>query len=191
MPQPASDLHRLVEEFRALPADDDRRRAIVAELGTDDTAVQAAPFLASVVADPHEYDLARVEAATILRLWPPSDPLTARTVARALLAALGDLDEDLVRQYAVHALGSYADDPAVHKTLAAAVLDSGTGDDGEDEGDDGEDVLVRYNALAALEEAGPSDARADVLRALAQDPELGRSAARVLTAWGRAPDDPA
>ncbi|MFF9654032.1 hypothetical protein [Streptomyces sp. NPDC014622] len=68
MPQPASDLHRLVEEFRALPADDDRRRAIVAELGTDDTAVQAAPFLASVVADPHEYDLARVEAATILRL---------------------------------------------------------------------------------------------------------------------------
>ncbi|MER6501508.1 hypothetical protein ABT218_19455 [Streptomyces sp. NPDC001455] len=191
MPQPASDLHRLVEEFRALPADDDRRRAIVAELGTDDTAVQAAPFLASVVADPHEYDLARVEAATILRLWPPSDPLTARTVARALLAALDDLDEDLVRQYAVHALGSYADDPAVHKTLAAAVLDSGTGDDGEDEGDDGEDVLVRYNALAALEEAGPSDARADVLRALAQDPELGRSAARVLTAWGRAPDDPA
>ncbi|MEU3219038.1 hypothetical protein [Streptomyces sp. NPDC006971] len=184
MPQPASDLHRLVEEFRALPADDDRRRAIVAELGTDDTAVQAAPFLASVVADPHEYDLARVEAATILRLWPPSDPVTARTVARALLAALDDLDEDLVRQYAVHALGSYADDPAVHKTLAAAVLDSGTGDDGED-------VLVRYNALAALEEAGPSDARADVLRALAQDPELGRSAARVLTAWGRAPDDPA
>ncbi|MFF3735420.1 hypothetical protein ACFYXM_35435 [Streptomyces sp. NPDC002476] len=189
MPQPASDLHLLVEGFRALPADDDRRRAIVAGLGTDDTAVQAAPFLASVVADPHEYDLARVEAATILRLWPPSDPVTARTVARSLLAALDDLDEDLVRQYAVHALGSYADDPAVHKTLAAAVLDSGTGDDGE--GDDGEDVLVRYNALAALEEAGPSDARADVLRALAQDPELGCSAARVLTAWGRALDDPA
>ncbi|MFF9654033.1 hypothetical protein [Streptomyces sp. NPDC014622] len=56
----------------------------------------------------------------------------------------------------------------MHKTLAAAVLDSGTGDDGED--DDGEDVLVRHNALAALEEAGPSDARADVLRALAEDP---------------------
>ncbi|MEU9760148.1 hypothetical protein [Streptomyces sp. NPDC047985] len=192
MPQPASDLPRVVEEFRALPVDDDRRRAIVAELGTDDTAVEAASFLASVVADPHEYDLARVEAATILRLWPPPDPVTARTVARALLAALDDLDEDLVRQYAVHALGSYADDPAVHETLAAAVLNNGQdGDSAGDDADSGEDVLVRYNALAALEEAGPSEARAGILRALARDPELGRSAVRVLTSWGRTPDGPA
>ncbi|MFF4095184.1 hypothetical protein ACFYYY_15325 [Streptomyces sp. NPDC001834] len=192
MPQPASDLPRVVEEFRALPVDDDRRRAIVAELGTDDTAVEAASFLASVVADPHEYDLARVEAATILRLWPPPDPVTARTVARALLAALDDPDEDLVRQYAVHALGSYADDPTVHETLAAAVLDNGQdGDSAGDDADSGEDVLVRYNALAALEEAGPSDARAGILRALARDPELGRSAVRVLTSWGRTPDGPA
>lgn len=183
MPQPASELHRLVEEFRALPADDDRRRAIVAELGTDETAVRAAPFLASVVADPHAYDLARVEAATILRLWPPSDPVTARTVSRALLAALDDVDEDLVRQYTAHALGPYADDPPVHKALAATVLNRP-----KDGGD--EDILVRHNALAALEEAGPSDARADVLRALARDPELGRAATRVLTSWGRTPDGP-
>ncbi|MFF9351429.1 hypothetical protein [Streptomyces sp. NPDC014734] len=173
MPQPPNDLHRLVEEFRALPADDDRRREIVAELGTDDTAVDAAPFLASVVGDPHAYDLARVEAATVLRLWPPSDPATARTVARALLTALGDRDEDLVRQYAAEALGPYADDPAVHQALAAVVR-------AEDE-----DVLVRHNALAAVESAGPDDARADILRALVHDPELGRAATRVLTAWGR------
>ena len=176
MPRPANELRCLVEEFRTLPADDDRRRAIVAELGTDATAVAAAPFLASVVADPHEYDLARVEAATVLRLWPPSDPAITRAAVRALLIALEDRDEDLVRQYAALALGSYADDPAVHAALAAAVLD-----DGPDE-----DTLVRYNALAALEEAGPSDSRTDVLRTLARDPELGRSAARVLTAWGRA-----
>lgn len=179
MPQPANELHRLVEEFRALPADDDRRRAIVAELGADATAVAAAPFLTSVVADPHEYDLARAEAAVVLRLWPPSAPAAARAAARALLTALDDLDEDLVRQYAAHALGSYADDPAAHAALTAAVLDD----------DEDADTLVRYNALAALEEAGPSDARADVLRALARDPEIGRAATRVLTDWGRANDD--
>ncbi|MFB7914820.1 hypothetical protein [Streptomyces sp. NPDC056061] len=190
MPQPPNDLHRLVAEFHALPADDDRRRAIVAELGTDDTADDAAPFLASVVADPHAYDLARVEAATILRLWPPSDPATARTAARALLTALDDRDEDLVRQYAAAALGPYADDPAVHDALASLVLNApkseGEYDEDEDKDED-EDPLVRHNALAAIESAGPDDARADILRALAPDPELGRAATRVLTAWGNTP----
>ncbi|MFI9629483.1 hypothetical protein [Streptomyces sp. NPDC052042] len=184
-PEHPVQLARLVEEFHALPADDDRRLEIIAALDpggiTTGTAVDAALFLASVVADPHAYELARVEAATILRLWPPSDPAAARSVVRALLSASNHPDEDLVRQYAVHALGSYADEPAVHEALAAAVLD----DDGD------EDTLVRHNALAALEEAGPSDARSDVLRALAPDPELGRAAARVLTAWDRTPDAPA
>ncbi|MFD9606709.1 HEAT repeat domain-containing protein [Streptomyces sp. NPDC059970] len=163
---------RLIEEFRALPATSDRKREIVAEL--DDTP-DALPFLIAVVADPREYDLARVEAATILRLWPPSDPATARTAARALLAALNDPEEDLVRQYAAEALGPYADDPAVHGALAASLKPD-------------EDPLVRHNALAAVEEAGPSDARTDVLRALTQDRDLGRAAARILTAWGQKPD---
>ncbi|MFJ1847319.1 hypothetical protein [Streptomyces sp. NPDC088146] len=47
---------------------------------------------------------------------------------------------------------------------------------------------VRHNALAAVEEAGPSGARTEVLRALARDPDLGTAAARILTAWGRKPD---
>lgn len=117
-PNRLDGLERLIEEFRALPATSDRKREIVAEL--DDTP-DALPFLIAVVADPREYDLARVEAATILRLWPPSDPATARTAARALLAALNDPEEDLVRQYAAEALGPYADDPAVHGALAASL----------------------------------------------------------------------
>ncbi|MFF8916760.1 hypothetical protein ACF08M_26405 [Streptomyces sp. NPDC015032] len=165
-------LDRLIEEFRALPADSDRRREIVAELDGDADAV---PFLVSVVADSREYDLARVEAATILRLWPPSDPFAARAAAQALLTALNDPEEDLVRQYAAAALGPYADEPPVHQALTAVVLED-------------EDPLVRHNALAAVEEAGPSDARTEVLRALTRDPELGTAAARTLTAWGRKPD---
>ncbi|WP_405686881.1 HEAT repeat domain-containing protein [Streptomyces sp. NBC_00057] len=172
-PAPSPDHpHHLIEEFRALPASSDRKREIVAEL--NDTP-DALPFLIAVVADPQEYDLARVEAATTPRLWPPSDPATARTAARALLAALNDPEEDLVRQYAAEALGPYADEPAVHEALAASL-------------EPDEDPLVRDNALAAVAEAGPSDARTDVLRALTQDRDLGRAAARILTAWGRKPD---
>ncbi|MFD4763921.1 HEAT repeat domain-containing protein [Streptomyces sp. NPDC058439] len=168
MNRTAEDLDRLIEEFRALPATSDRRREIVAEL---DGCADALPFLISVVADPQEYDLARVEAATLLRLWPPSDPATARTAGRALLIALHDPEEDLVRQYAAMALGPYANDPEVHEALAAALQPDAP--------------LVRDNALAAVKEAGPSDARTDVLRKLTQDPDLGRAATRILTAWGR------
>ncbi|MEV5204828.1 hypothetical protein [Streptomyces sp. NPDC053720] len=135
----ADHLARLVEEFRALPADSDRKREIIAEL--DDNAA-AGPFLVSVVADADEYDLARTEAATVLRLWPPTDPDLRHRAGRALLAALNDPEEDLVRQYAAMALGPYApDDPAVTEALIAA-------------GGDEEDPLVQACARAALEEAG-------------------------------------
>ncbi|MCX5111251.1 hypothetical protein OOK13_22420 [Streptomyces sp. NBC_00378] len=132
-------LSRLVEEYRALPADSDRKREIIAEL---DGNAAAQPFLVSVLADAGEYDLARVECATVLRLWPPADPDLRHRAGRALLAALNDPEEDLVRQYAAMALGPYAsDDPAVAEALIAA---------GESE----EDPLVRACARSALEEAG-------------------------------------
>lgn len=132
-------LTRVVEEFRALPADSDRKREIIAELDGD---AAAQPFLVSVVADPGEYDLARTEAATVLRLWPPTGPDLRHRAGRALLAALNDPEEDLVRQYAAMALGPYAsDDPAVTEALIAA-------------GGSEEDPLVRACARSALEEAG-------------------------------------
>ncbi|MCX5101448.1 hypothetical protein OG887_17870 [Streptomyces sp. NBC_00053] len=138
-PSAADRLARLVEEFRALPADSDRKREIIAEL--DDNAA-AQPFLVSVVADAGEYDLARTEAATVLRLWPPAAPGLRHRAGRALLAALNDPEEDLVRQYAAMALGPYAsDDPVVAEALIAA------------EGSEA-DPLVQACARSALEEAG-------------------------------------
>ncbi|MFF2011636.1 hypothetical protein ACFVWY_21510 [Streptomyces sp. NPDC058195] len=138
MARTADELARLLARFHALPADDDRRQAIVAELDGDPGAE---PFLITVVADPQEYDLARVEAATLLRLWPPADPAARHAAGRALLAALDDPEEDLVRQYAAMALGPYADDPAVHRALTTAA-------------DTDDDPLVRASARAALKEAG-------------------------------------
>ncbi|MEU1365893.1 HEAT repeat domain-containing protein [Streptomyces sp. NPDC005803] len=168
----------LIDEFRAEPAESDRRRELVA--GMSDILAErpdhpaAVAFLASVAADTEEYDLARVQATTALRLSPPTDEAHRQRAARALLAVMRGPDEDLVRQYAAMALGPYADDPEVHDAMAAAVLDD-------------EDQLVRDNALAALSHAGPSDDRAEVLHRLADDRALGREAARILTAWGREP----
>lgn len=168
----------LIDEFRTQPAESDRRRELVAGIAgiladrPDHPA--ALPFLASVASDTEEYDLARVEATTALRLSPPTDGAQRQRATRALLAVMRGPDDDLVRQYAAMALGPYADDPEVHDAMAAAVL-----------GD--EDQLVRDNALAALSHAGPSDGRAEVLYRLADDRTLSREAARILTAWGREP----
>lgn len=168
----------LIDEFHAQPAESDRRRELVAAIG--DILAQrpdhpaALPFLASVAADTEEYDVARVEATTALRLSPPTDDAHRKRAARALLAVMRGPDDDLCRQYAAMALGPYADAPEVHEAMAAAVL-----------GD--EDPLVRDNALAALRHAGPSENRAEVLHRLAGDRSLGLEATRILTAWGREP----
>ncbi|WP_228925207.1 hypothetical protein [Streptomyces sp. DH7] len=128
---------RLIAEFRALPADSDRKREIITEL---DANAQALPFLVSVVADPGEYDLARVESATVLRLWPPADPVLRHEAGRALLSALRDPEEDLVRQYAAMSLAPYTADPVV-----ATVLNTTARAD--------EDPLVRDSARFSIEEA--------------------------------------
>ncbi|WP_405713832.1 hypothetical protein [Streptomyces sp. NBC_00046] len=151
-PEPAPDdaaratradrLARLVEEFHALPATSDRRREIVARLDDDCGNADVVAFLTTVVADPQEYDLARTEAATLLRLWPPADLDLRHRAGRALLAALNDPEEDLVRQYAAMALGPYASgDPAVTEALIAA-------------GGSEEDPIVQACARSALKEAG-------------------------------------
>ncbi|MFB7556734.1 HEAT repeat domain-containing protein [Streptomyces brevispora] len=168
----------LIDQFRAQPPESDKRRELVAGvsgiLADRPDHPAALPFLASVTEDTEEYELARIEAATALRMWPPTDDAHRQRAARALLAVMRGPDEDLVRQYVAMALGPYADDPEIHDAMAAAVLFD-------------EDQLVRDNALAALSHAGPSDGRAEVLHRLADDRTLGREAARILTAWGLGP----
>ncbi|MEI7029525.1 hypothetical protein [Streptomyces pratensis] len=133
----AEAAERLIAEYRALPPDSDRKREIITEL---DANAQALPFLVSVVADPREYDLARVEGATVLRLWPPADPALRHRAGRALLTALRDPAEDLVRQYAAMSLAPYTADPAVTAALDAIARAD-------------EDPLVRDSARFSIEEA--------------------------------------
>ncbi|MFD3742594.1 hypothetical protein, partial [Streptomyces sp. NPDC058629] len=94
----------------------------------------------SVVADAQEYDLARVESATVLRVWPPDDPDLRRRAGRALLTALREPEEDLVRQYAAMSLAPYTSDP-----LVAMALDSTARAD--------QDPLVRDSARFSIKES--------------------------------------
>ncbi|MER7081221.1 HEAT repeat domain-containing protein [Saccharopolyspora kobensis] len=157
---------RLIERYRALEPEDDEKAAIVAELDGE----SAHGFLASVLADPDEHELARVECATALRLYPPVDEEARREAGEAVVAALSDHDEDLVRQHAAMALGPYADHPVVHRVMAAAMRSD-------------DDVNVRHNAAAACAEAGPSEERTRLVSELLADDELGSWAARTLERW--------
>jgi HEAT repeat protein len=166
---------RLIELFRSTSSATDidgsgKVRAVVA-LEDHLPDPRALTFLVAMVADPFEYDLARIEGMQILRLHAP-DAAPARRQAGLAIAAALTSDDELVRQYAAMSLGPYADDDQVFRALAAAALND-------------EDIDVRYNALAAVEEAGPTARNADLLRRLAADPELGTAAARTLEHWIR------
>lgn len=70
----------------------------------------------------------------------PADPALRHEAGRALLSALRDPEEDLVRQYAAMSLAPYTDDPVV-----AAALDATARAD--------EDPLVQSGARFAIKEA--------------------------------------
>jgi len=157
---------RLLGRF-GTPGTDQIRLILDAESHLPDPRVHA--FLTALAADPAGYDLARIECMKILRLSPPAGRTAWRAAGRAVAAALTE-DDELVRQFAAMSLGPYAQDEVVFAALASAALHD-------------EDLDVRYNALDALEEAGPSDRTAGLLRRLTDDPEVGNAAARVLDAW--------
>jgi hypothetical protein len=125
----------------------------------------------AVIADPAAYDIARIECIKILHLWPPDSAAGRHEVGRTVAAVLRDDDDDyLVRQYAAMSLGPYAEDAVVLDALAHAVHHD-------------DDIDIRYNALASIEEAGRNDRGIELLRQLADDPELGTAVTRKLGEW--------
>lgn len=164
-------MDQLIARFRSTP-DDDVKFETVRELEDHLADPRAVAFLTEVVADPGEYDLARIEGMKILALWPPAPPALRAAAGRAIAAALRE-DDELIRQYAAMSLGPYVDDPGVFAALSTALLH----DDDSD---------VRHNALSSFEEAGPSGRTVELLRRLDTGSLLGRSAARTVAEWARA-----
>ena len=163
----------LVAQFEATPDGEDDGHAkveVVLELEDHLTDPRALDLFATVIADPAEYDLARIECIKILRLEPPAGGDDRRQIGLTIAAVLDPDDDYLVRQYAAMALGPYAQEPAVFDAISTAV----TGDD---------DVDVRHNALESVIEAGPGDRTRALLQQLTDDPELGKAATRILQEW--------
>ncbi|GAA3432693.1 hypothetical protein GCM10018954_022960 [Kutzneria kofuensis] len=163
----------LVASFESTPDGDDDGDAkvgIILELEDHLSDPRALTLFASVIADPAEHDLVRIECLKILRLQPPAAADDRRRIGRIIADTLQPTEDYLVRQYAAGALGPYAQEPGVFDVMSSAV----TGDD---------DIDVRHNALASVIEAGPDNRTIALLHQLTNDPELAAAATRTLRTW--------
>jgi hypothetical protein len=165
----------LIGQFRSMPFDNDddgsRRVEVILELADDRGDSRVLDLFLAVVADPAEYDLARIECLKILDLWPPAAPDDRQRAGRTIATLLWPDEDYLVRQYAAMSLGPYARDDVVFDALAEVLLHD-------------DDIDVRHNALSSVTAAGADDRRTALLRQLSTDPEMGRFAVAKLRDWG-------
>jgi hypothetical protein len=125
-------------------------------------------LLRSVIADTNEYDLARVQALSILEIaGVPEEELPSFC---ELLVTIIETDEDYdVKNYAVMASKNFVNDSDVLKALIVeTVLDAK------------EDIDIRHNAYAAVPAFFDIAGRKVVLEKLSVDAEMGPHARRNL-----------
>jgi hypothetical protein len=173
-------VQRLVAAYRRLPSPADAEGAgrftIITELGRHVGDPQVVGLYVSVIADPEEYDLARIECIKILGLRPPDTHPDRQRVGRVIAQALWPDEDYLVRQYAAMSLGAYAKDDVVFEALTTVLAHD-------------DDVDVRHNAVDSIREAGPDDRSLALLRRMLDDPELGSAAAYTLREWAAGVDN--
>lgn len=119
----------------------------------------AEAFLVSLLRDPNEYDLARVEVCKAIRAASPSG--MGRGYADALVHVLQSEDDALVRQWASQALLPFGHLATVVQALVERVVDGS------------EDLAVRHNAIASLRGAALGDAERALLEPAVSDPNIG------------------
>jgi len=117
-----------------------------------------------------DYDLARIEVLEILkfRAVPQQD---RAGVGRAIInVMLTDADAD-TRTYATESLFAYMNTPGAFEALNIVLTDPNLG------------LNQRFAAFTPLERSGYSSQAAEILRRVISDPELSRSALRILIHW--------
>lgn len=128
-------------------------------------------FYLDLIADPNEYDMARLGALKILQLWvPPSDRVRNR-VGRRLAEVLPREPDVLVQQWAAIAAENFVAVPEVFSALSVLLADCE------------EDLDVRHNCLAAVARRGRCEQVRRVLEPLTDDPQLGVHVRRVIEDW--------
>jgi hypothetical protein len=128
------------------------------------------PFLLNVLENRGEPKEVRIHLLKRLR----NGCLTSndRTpVAGAMMRVLDDRSSADLRLQAALALAEFTEVDGVPGSLGRLALDAD------------EPIDLRYSAFTSLERTGPTSECADLLRRLAGDETLGRSARSVLSAW--------
>jgi hypothetical protein len=128
------------------------------------------PFLLNVLENRGEPKEVRIQLLKRLR----NGCLTSndRTpVAGAMMRVLDDRSSADLRLQAALALAEFTEVDGVPGSLGRLALDAD------------EPIDLRYSAFTSLERTGPTSECADLLRRLAGDETLGRSARSVLSAW--------
>jgi hypothetical protein len=169
----------LLQEFRTiraegkqLPEDSVASRQITVLQQLEGAAdPKVTQFLVKVMTSPDEIDLVRIEAATILRVYPLHTTEERRVAGRAIADLVLWEPDILVRQYVAMATESYCDVPGVFDAAAQVILDRSV------------DLDVRYNCLNAIEQAGKSDRTVQILTTLRADPGFAETAACILSEW--------
>lgn len=163
------EVERHIAAYRAAPFDANgeawgKTAALEAleEFLPDDRLLE---FVLGIIADPAEYDMARLHLLKLLEVNP--FPEARQRVGKCVAAAITGEEDWTVRCWLGRALAAYSDVPAARAAAVARALDPS------------EDEDVRHNCLAGLAASDP-----EVLPALrqlaAEDSLLGVAARRQL-----------
>jgi hypothetical protein len=168
-------VQKQIEAFSRLEPDDDGechgRSAIVEELEDrlDDERVLS--FFLKVIADPAEFDLARLAALKTLQLWKAPNEETRVRVGRHLAEVLPKEEDILVQQWIAISAKNFASVPEIFAAAAKLVADSEV------------DLDVRHNCLSVIVRLRGTEEANKVVRSLVDDEQLGVHVRRILSEW--------
>jgi hypothetical protein len=164
------EVDRLIQGFRARGGSPAGARLDVLMDLESLADCRVVPFLLGVLVDRREAVQVRSHVLKQLRngrLTPTTRPL----VAEALLQILSDGGFPQLQLEAAMALGEFIDLDGVSAALGDMTLDVA------------QPIDLRYSAFTSLQRSGPTTECIAVLRHLATDEVLGRSALSVLSTW--------
>jgi hypothetical protein len=128
-------------------------------------------FFSTILADPSEADIARLEVLKVLEFAIVGEQKLYRVIGSQILRIVGSPEEGLLREYAVMAAANFVDIEGLVETLTKTLLNTK------------EDLDTRWNAFAFIRRVGETRQTREVLLQLEQDPDFGQAANELLEQW--------
>ncbi len=171
-----SHLEDLFQQYRDAELDEngenDDRIDILSDLENHLPSSRILRFLAGVISDREDFDMARIEAMRIASLAEIEKPGDRVQLADALESALADPHE-LIQRWAGNYAVSFIDVETVFDACAQMLLDRGA------------DLDARHNCLFAIQTIGPTEQVTGILQDLVTDEPFELHAKELLWEWDR------